>query len=244
MLKIRQSGYILRFYRSNLSEQLWIDPRMREQALEFFHLYVTEGDCILDVGANVGDTALVCALEAGPSGKVWAIEPHPTTFQYLRGNIELNGIRNICAVNVAAGGSAGTISFGNDRRDDMNRVGESGISVTMKRIDDIVPADCTFALLKIDIEGYELHALAGARRVLEQTRCIYFEVSQLLCKGFGYQISDLLRFLEQEGFAIFRQSSPNSVERISTSFNTAEVENLIGVRDPCELAERTAWQLS
>src|SRR5258706_13958840 len=65
MLKIEQSGYKLRFYRSNLSEQLWIDPGWRGPALAFFYSYVRTGDTVIDVGANIGDTALVCALRAG-----------------------------------------------------------------------------------------------------------------------------------------------------------------------------------
>ena len=64
-LTIPQDGYRLRFYPSNLSEQLWVDRSWREPELQLIRAYLRVGDHVIDVGANVGDTALAAALEVG-----------------------------------------------------------------------------------------------------------------------------------------------------------------------------------
>ncbi|TMD30056.1 MAG: FkbM family methyltransferase [Chloroflexi bacterium] len=44
----------------------------------------------MDLGANIGLTALAAFSAVGPSGHVHAFEPHPRIFDFLVGNIELN----------------------------------------------------------------------------------------------------------------------------------------------------------
>ena len=118
-LTIPQNGYHLRFYPSNLSEQLWVDRSWREPELTLIRAYLRPGDKVIDVGANVGDTAITASLKVGSKGKVWAVEAHPRTYGYLLGNIKLNGVSNIEALNAAATTEPGRLMFGNDRRDDI-----------------------------------------------------------------------------------------------------------------------------
>src|SRR5882724_12110661 len=90
LFTIQQRGYHLRFTPSNLAEQLWVKPWSREDALEFFRVYLRPGDKVIDVGANIGDTVLTASISVGSAGCVWAIEPHPQTFRFLKANLALN----------------------------------------------------------------------------------------------------------------------------------------------------------
>jgi FkbM family methyltransferase len=240
--KSQHDGFALRFYPSNISEQLWIDPNFRRAELDFFYRYVRSGDKIVDVGANIGDTALVCALRAGTKGKVWAIEPHPITFQYLQGNIDLNRVTNIHPVNAAVGENRRKVAFGNSRRDDMNRVGEEGIVVEMYRLDELITDDARLALLKIDVEGYELPVLLGCPKVLSRSDCVYFESCPSLYSTFGYSMLDILSFLEKTGFRLFRKVTGAGLMAIDRKYDTVG-DNLIAARDPSNLASRTGWPL-
>jgi len=65
----------------------WLKPRKNET--------------FVDVGAHIGKYTLQIAKIVGETGRVVAVEPHPTTFQILRRNIELNSLKNVFAVNVA-----------------------------------------------------------------------------------------------------------------------------------------------
>lgn len=240
-LMIPQNGYCLRFYPSNLSEQLWVDRTWREPELRLIRTYLRSGNHVIDVGANVGDTVLTAALKVGADGRVWAIEAHPRTFSFLQGNLALNRASNVVALNAAAASETGRLSFSDDRRDDMNRVGGKGIEVAALRLDDLVPHRGLIDLLKIDVEGYELQVLRGAPDFLARTRCILFEVAESHFQQYGYNLANVLDLLVDQGFTLLRPIGQASAVRIGADFATDRVENLIGVRDIDEFSERSGW---
>ena len=207
LLTIKQRGYRLRFHPSNLSEQLWLNTACREDALEFFRTYLKPGDKVIDVGANIGDTVLTASVNVGPTGRIWAVEPHPRTFHFLETNLTLNGVTNVEAINSAAGDAGGDVAFSDGRRDDMNRVGGGTLMVPIRRLDDLVACRDPIALLKVDVEGYEKLVFTGAPAILEKTHCLHFEVSRTHFSWFGYQIRDLLQLVEASGFTLLRIES-------------------------------------
>lgn len=238
---IRQDGYRLRFHPSNLSEQLWVSPRTRVEALEFFRAYLGPGDRVVDVGANIGDTVLTSALQVGSNGRVWAVEPHPRTYHFLLSNLKLNHIHNVETINCAAGAASGEVTFADDRRDDMNRVGTGALTVQVERLDALVKCPGTITLIKVDVEGYEKPVFEGADEILSRTSSIHFEVSQRHFSWFGYRISDLLQLLASKGFLLFSLRSNGCLEEIDVDYEPGEVENLIGLRDPDDFQSRTGW---
>ena len=242
-LTIPQNGYHLRFYPSNLSEQLWVDRSWREPELTLIRAYLRLGDKVIDVGANVGDTAITASLKVGSKGKVWAVEAHPRTYGYLLGNIKLNGVSNIEALNAAAATEPGRLLFGNDRRDDMNRVGQPGIEVDAIRLDDLIQFSGDIDLLKIDVEGYELQVLGGAPKILNRTHFVLFEVSEAHFRNFGYNLTDLLETFVKYGFTLLRATENEAVERIGPDYRTDGVENLMAVRDVEEFVRRSEWRV-
>ena len=199
---------------------------------------------MIDVGANVGDTALTAALEVGAEGHVWAIEAHPRTYSFLLGNIALNGATNVEALNAAAAYDPGRVSFSDDRRDDMNRVGGMGVEVEALRLDDLVPYRGRIDLLKIDVEGYELQVLSGAPDILACTHCVVFEVAESHFRRYGYEVATVLALLAQQGFTLLRPFGEARAARIGVDFNTDSVENLIAVRDIDDFADRSGWTIA
>ncbi|PWB83569.1 MAG: FkbM family methyltransferase [Methylocystaceae bacterium] len=244
LLTIPQNGYRLRFYPSNLSEQLWVDRTWREPELRLIRAYLRNGDHVIDVGANVGDTALTAALQVGAEGCVWAIEAHPRTYSFLKGNLALNGAKNIMALNAAAASEPGSLSFSDDRRDDMNRVGGTGIDVEARRLDDLVPHHGPIDLLKIDVEGYELQVLGGAPDILLRTRCVLFEVAESHFQQYGYNLATVLELLATRGFTLLRPIGQTLAVRIGADFATDRVENLVAVRDVDDFASRSGWAIA
>jgi FkbM family methyltransferase len=215
---------------------------MRREALDFFSRYLRAGDKVIDVGANIGDVTQVSSLAVGSSGRVWSIEPHPKIFRYLQGNLALNRTTNVVAINTAVGEFQGELKFGNQRRDDMNKVGGGDIKVRVRQLDDVVEDGGPFALLKIDVEGYELFVLRGGRSVLERSECVYVEVSENLFGTFGYKVADLFTFLESEGFLLFIQTD-RGLSAIDPEYTPKAVENVIATRNTEELKRRTGWSM-
>jgi FkbM family methyltransferase len=240
LLIIQQRGYRLRFYPSNLTEQLWIEPQLREADLNLFRLYLKPGDKVIDVGANIGDISLTASVCVGVDGRVWAIEPHPRIFHFLKANLALNYASNVEALNFAAGETSGDVTFTNDRRDDMNRIGDGTLKVSLRRLDELVDCRDSIALLKVDVEGYEKQVFLGAKLILQHTNCVYFEIGPRPLE-FGYSNSDLLQLLESEGFQLFRISSIGQLSKIQASYDNDVMENLVALKRPTEFSDRTGW---
>jgi FkbM family methyltransferase len=68
------------------------------------------GDTVLDVGAHLGDFALLVAGRIG-HGKVWAVEPAGATFAVLETNVALNPDRSIEALRLALADRDGTCTL-------------------------------------------------------------------------------------------------------------------------------------
>ena len=68
--------------------------------------------------------------------------------------------------------------------------------------DAVTPADR--ALLKLDIEGHELTALEGARRLLASVECVFSEVRFFDVHGSGHPVfADVIAALRERGFELY-----------------------------------------
>jgi FkbM family methyltransferase len=123
-----------------------------------------------DIGAHVGNHALWLARMCGLN--VHAFEPHETMFDALVSNVKRNRLGSkITCHNVAAGDGPGRAEF----RDSMTLKLDRG-SIPVAAIDDLVDVD-DLALVKVDVEGMEPHALRGMRRHLEACHPIVYAES-------------------------------------------------------------------
>lgn len=128
----------------------------------------------LDVGASTGWFAIPVAL----SGReTVAVECHPRVLARLRDNIELNSA-DIELHPVAASDKEGEAVFRHNPRWPLTSGGslEPGIgghrasdTVRVATLDSLV-GDREVALIKMDVEGHERAALAGAQNVIKRHR--------------------------------------------------------------------------
>jgi FkbM family methyltransferase len=228
---IYREGYSLRFFPTSLSASYWIDPRSRSADETFLKRYLKAGDFVVDVGANVGTIAIAAATLVGERGGVIAIEPHPRTFGYLEANAHLNELRNLAFLNVAVGNKRGTISFSDMRMDDQNCVVESSpLVVPLETLDSLMSnLQRRVALLKIDVEGYELPVLQGAETILERTDCVYFESWEDLYAKYGYTCVDVNRYLKLRGFSVYKRGKESVLQEVSSHYSSLVCENLIAL---------------
>lgn len=141
---------------------------------------------LLDCGANSGFFSL-WALKQNPNLEIYAFEPHPVTFSSLRRNIQINGQdRHILGVNQAIGLEPGVVRM--QLRDDTNMaiasdVSQAGHSHPNGEIEIEITSLDVYCMerkirpdyIKIDVEGYEVKALAGAVEILKHVRGIVVE---------------------------------------------------------------------
>ncbi len=242
LFTMQMDGYRLRLYPSNATMNLWVTRGTRVHGLELFRDYCRRGDVVVDVGANIGEVSIVMSQEAGPRGRVFAFEPSPRIFGYLRGNLALNGCTNVTAYNLALGTAAGTVLMSDDRRDDMNHlVAEGGTPVECSTLDWALAGSGPVALIKIDVEGTELAVLKGALETLARTACVNCEMWETHFRRYGHGMGDLIAFLQQLGFSTFVLASGPTLRSVDSTFTEAGGHELIAVRDVAAFADRTGW---
>ena len=129
--------------------------------------FLRQDDLFLDIGANVGTytvlTSGVC------KAKTYAFEPDPGTLGKLKRNIEINRLNDLVQVfSCALGATMGEVAF-TVGLDTTNRIATANDAKTrtvrMETLDAIV-ADSHPVMMKVDVEGAELHVLMGAERLL------------------------------------------------------------------------------
>lgn len=129
----------------------------------------------MDVGANVGYHTGVMTRAVRPTGRVVAIEPAPVSFALLRRTLDANSWPQVVPVQVAAGASSGQLSL---QLDPLNWGNHSFVR-KRRGSEVLVPVDTLKALLpeqlpspvrlvKMDVQGWEGHVLAGAAEVLDK----------------------------------------------------------------------------
>ncbi|WP_321811801.1 MULTISPECIES: FkbM family methyltransferase [unclassified Burkholderia] len=134
-----------------------------------------DGAIAVDGGANAG---LVCVPIAhrlrARGGRVYAFEPQRTLFHALGGTVALNELDNLHLLNMGLASANGTmkvpdIDYGQDA--DFGTVSlvdeqaAGGTPTPVVRLDSLGLPRLDF--LKLDIEGMEIDALRGARRLIE-----------------------------------------------------------------------------
>ncbi len=141
---------------------------------------VHPGVVIYDVGANIGYVSLLLAKAAGEQGRVYAFEALPANVERLRHNLELNSIGSrVTVVPAAVTQAVGPLTFlvhasggmgkvqGSAGRDDRY---QAQVTVAGISLDEFVYAQGNPApqVIKMDIEGGEVLALPGMRRLLAE----------------------------------------------------------------------------
>lgn len=128
-----------------------------------------EGDLVVDVGAGVGSVTLQFAKLVGESGRVVSIEASPVVFESLTRTVDVNGLANVTALNLAAGSAKGTVMFSDEgegwKGNSRATSSDQGSTVSADTLPAIMAlagfGGRRIALLKCNIEGAEVDFLQG-----------------------------------------------------------------------------------
>lgn len=182
---IGSKGYILEGDTNYLG---CMPDHFEPDTIAVFKNFCQESFQVLDLGANLGLTAIALA-DICKKGKVIAVEPVPITFDFLEKNLFNSGLDNIKAYNFAVGNKAATIlmqarsaflagAFIADTY--TSEIQDISVEVPVKTLDEVFDS---FQLdrvdfVKLDVEGYELFALEGAKEILNRFKpIVYLEMN-------------------------------------------------------------------
>lgn len=147
-----------------------------EPAARWLAARVTPGDSCVNAGANTGVYVIQLAHWARPGGRVVAFEPNPAARRILSRHVRMNQLDervDIIAAAVSDRGGASTF-FASEDGDGMSRLavpndalaGTIPLTVTTTTLDEFCAVAPKWVV--VDVEGFEIRVLRGARRLLTQ----------------------------------------------------------------------------
>jgi FkbM family methyltransferase len=201
---------------------------LHEPELALLALAVQQGETALDIGANFGLYSYHLSRAVGPSGKVYAFEPIPFTCSVFRTVSRLLGFRNVELIPRGCAERTGTVAFRVPIQD--SGAATAGLSHMVSRqderagipaapgthgarevfcdvvaLDEYLPDLTGLSFIKCDIEGAEIFALRGARRLIERHRpTVLCEIDPRFLRGFGVRVEELTGFFAALGYGFYR----------------------------------------
>jgi len=132
---------------------------------------LTQNEVFIDCGAFDGDTIKAFVNRMGDRfARIIAYEPDPANWRKLQRTINSMPVaagRKIACVHQAVGAASGTVQF-NPMGTELSAAGSGHLEVPCVALDESLGAE-TPTIIKFDIEGAELGALAGARHVIQRS---------------------------------------------------------------------------
>ncbi len=155
----------------------------------------------VDIGANVGGITLAVLKNFE---RCIGFEPSEKPYKQFKKIIEKEKISNVTIFPLAVGEKKETKSFYESLKPGQNRfrVNENEkwkmVKVDVETLDNIltqlgIEEKC---FIKIDVEGYELHAMKGAKKTLEKDCVIVTEFNPYLLKLHNSEPSEYIEFMK------------------------------------------------
>lgn len=192
---------------------------------EFAARLVAPQKDVVDVGASVGTYTVVFSKAISPGNKVLSVEPTPRSSQYLRRNVERNGVADSVIIfqGVAADAKRSYRINVVPGREDYSSLGDmvhpsirgessQTIDVDGDTVDNLVNQfKLSPGLIKIDAEGAEYLVLTGAKETLKTHRpVILSELSDLMLGTFGHTSPMVVELLEAAGYDVSDALNPGA----------------------------------
>lgn len=197
---------------SNFGFRLFKDGVYEPETIEILESVLEPGDTFVDLGANEGYFSVLASRLVG-DGRVFAIEPQQRCWPVIVQNMVENDCANVTLVPYGVSKEAGSFEMvltPPTNTGASSFVASKRASLWPRQTVHVLPLDEIFerfgmgevALIKIDIEGYELEALESAREVLGSGRIkrLLVEIHPKQLAALGRDPAEVQRLLEGYGY--------------------------------------------
>jgi FkbM family methyltransferase len=170
---------------------------------------LSTGSVVVDAGANIGIYSQFLSRCVSPTGVVHSFEPAPENFRHLQSaTVHLANVRlSQAALGERSGRSK--LYLSNQLNVDHRTYATEGdlrpiVEIDVISLDDYFEAGQRVDLIKMDIQGYELHALRGTNRVLADNPAakLLLEFWPYGLKRAGANWDDLIATLDDQNMKI------------------------------------------
>jgi FkbM family methyltransferase len=226
-------------------------PDYRE--MKFLQAYLRRGDNVLDIGANAGVYTIFACAYIGAEGSVDAFEPIQRIATRVEEQAALNGLQNVRVHQFAVSNEDGETRFdlsNNDAMGHLQKPGEAASNSTAVKtikLDSFEPF-LQYAVGKMDIEGAEPLALAGAgRRLANGNPPVWLLELAGYSIHYGFTSDQVIKQLADAGFdcAVYEPET-GRLQFTSTPW-VFGVQNVLAISNKHRLAVeqrlRESWEL-
>lgn len=173
--------------------------------VQLFDAIVSQGDFVIDAGANIGAHTLYFATK---KCTVLAFEPQRMVYQLLCANMALNSVRTAYCFNAALGDASGVLPVPElDPDAEVNWGGlsieghDQGHIVVVRAVDDYELPGCR--LIKVDVEGMEEKVLRGAKQTIREYHPVLYVENDREEKS-----ESLMAYIKELGYIIREHKPP------------------------------------
>jgi FkbM family methyltransferase len=216
--------------------RLAVDPQAREPfewfcfrspemvaELDAFLARAADRHRFLDVGACHGLFSLAFT-QGRPGAEAVAVEPSPLAWTVLESNLRRNAGARVTPLQAAVGAAPGRLTMRyswHHLEASPEAAGDpAAVEIPLSTV-DLLCAELGFRpdVMKVDVEGYELAVLRGARGILEGSRPLLFlEIHPARIVELGGSLQELTDLLSELGYRICGlEGSPVSPARLAAT---------------------------
>ena len=180
--------------------------------VELFRQILKESMNVVDIGAHIGYYTLIAGRRVGPSGKVFSYEPEKLNFSFLKRNIDLNKLNNVQIHNhgIADISDKRTLYLDNHNRGHNSLANDkkkrSTVEISLETLDNALDkyGSPKIDIIKMDIEGAEVLALAGMKKTIARNPkiIIFTEFYPKAIERLGHSPMAFLKELITLGFSL------------------------------------------
>lgn len=206
-----------------------IQKTIDETPLRILQALSKNARVVFDLGANIGLVSVITAKSTPKGSVIYAFEPSPTTFKYLKDNARVQtGNATIKPYNLAISDKPGEMYFTNNPAHTLNHLldkYEDGcVTVKAQSLDSFCQKEGVYPdVIKIDIEGAEYFALQGMINVLKNSSpTIVMEVHTEAILSMGVTKEMFTGLLKDIGYTLYN-SSGNRIGYDEIIFNACVV---------------------
>jgi FkbM family methyltransferase len=201
-----------------LSRALHVSGTYEPNTLHVLRRHLGPGGVFVDAGAHAGIVTLAASRWVGEAGRVYAFEPSGREYGRLLDSLELSRVANVTPVRSAVGAARGRTSLlvADAPYSGLNTLGDrfayDGISAASRENVDVVTIDAFLRrhgvarvdAIKLDVEGSEARALAGATEVLRRSRpVVVLELNAVALSSSGSTPAHVEELLFAAGYRAF-----------------------------------------
>lgn len=190
---------------------------------------------VVDIGANNGWVLLnIANIISKNKGFIYGFEPFPETYNRCVENIKRSNVKNATVFNKGCGESEGSfkMSVVTETNSGQNRIVENSlvnnhhtVEVLVTTLDNQLKDVENIDLIKIDVEGFELHVLKGAERIISKNKpFIFIEINDPLLRSNETSPWEVLNLLKNNYGYILKSASDDTLITEDRNFDGIQLD--------------------